>query len=162
MKQIWKDQPVLVPLRSSASVWITRLCGWIWIPALLQEQVQLVSCVRVVCLVLHAWEGGHQRILGPDVQVVVQLPVDLSYFACRVEQTLRGTGAKRDTISSVRGTQSGLRKLIFPARSCKNSTSQSLVQSAEHIQQQKPSSVQGGCCLAFVATVEAVVSPRQR
>lgn len=56
----------------------------------LQKKIQLVSGVCVVCLVLHARERCHQGILSSNIQVVVQLPVDLSYFSSGVKEALHG------------------------------------------------------------------------
>ena len=53
------------------------------------EGVQLGAVVRIVTLVFKAGVARHQRVLAPDVQVVVDLPVDLTHLARRVPQALR-------------------------------------------------------------------------
>lgn len=54
----------------------------------LDHEVQLVPAVRVVVIIVHPRVEGHQRVLGPDVQVVVDAPVHLAHLACWVPQAL--------------------------------------------------------------------------
>lgn len=55
-----------------------------------------VGVCAVLC-VREARHEGHQRVLSPDVQVVVDLPVRLAHLARGVEQTLQHSGGERDS-----------------------------------------------------------------
>jgi len=54
----------------------------------LDEQLELVAGEGVVAVVVQPGVAGHQGVLGPDVQVVVDLPVHLPHLAGRVEESL--------------------------------------------------------------------------
>ena len=60
------------------------------------EDIELMACVGVHAIIGQAWVAGHKRILGPNVEVVVQAPVHLPHLACRMPQPLQGA-----TISAV-------------------------------------------------------------
>ena len=53
------------------------------------KRVQLRTVVAVMPLIFQSWVARHQRVLGSDVQIVVDLPVYLPYFTGRMPQALR-------------------------------------------------------------------------
>lgn len=54
----------------------------------LQNIIQLIADVDVLLIVVHLWIVSDQGVLRADVDGVVDLPVDVSHFPSRVEQTL--------------------------------------------------------------------------
>mmetsp|Transcript_67790 Transcript_67790/g.141343 ORF Transcript_67790/g.141343 Transcript_67790/m.141343 type:complete len:562 (-) Transcript_67790:1430-3115(-) len=65
------------------------------------EVLHLNAAVVVVLVVLEDGVGGHECVLGADVEVVVDLPVHLAHLAGGVEEALEGVlqhaaGAERD------------------------------------------------------------------
>lgn len=54
----------------------------------LQYDIQLVTAVQVVTHVYYSGVACHESILGTNVQVVVDLPVDVTDFSRRMEETL--------------------------------------------------------------------------
>ena len=75
------------------------------------EHVHLVAVVGVDAVVLHARQAGHQRLLGADVQVVVQPPVHRAHLARRVEQALQGVGGGGGREGGVQGVSEYVGKL---------------------------------------------------
>ena len=54
----------------------------------LQDVLQLTADKGVLLVVVHLWVVGDERVLGADVDRVVDLPVDVPHFPGWVEQTL--------------------------------------------------------------------------
>ena len=55
----------------------------------LEDIVELVSGISVLGVVGNSWIGRDESVLGSDVQRVVNLPVDISDLASRMEQALK-------------------------------------------------------------------------
>ena len=93
------------------------------------EDVHLVARERVHALVGQAGVAGHQGVLGADVQVVVQPPVDLPHLARRVPQALRrssftSTSAPRCVHRlQTRGALGGARPTASAVQDCKHTGS---------------------------------------
>jgi hypothetical protein len=54
----------------------------------LDNVVEFVSLVGVLLVILKARIERYETVLSTNVKCVVNLPVDLTDFACRVEKTL--------------------------------------------------------------------------
>ena len=56
---------------------------------LLEHIIQLISRVGVLGVVRDPGVAGNDRVLGADVEGVVDLPVDIADFSSRVKQALK-------------------------------------------------------------------------
>lgn len=57
----------------------------------LHNIIQLVANILVLRIIVYPWVASHKGVLASDVERVVDLPVDVAYFACWVEQALQQT-----------------------------------------------------------------------
>lgn len=59
-----------------------------------QEVVQLIADVGVLLIVVDKGIMCNQRILGANIDGIINLPVHITHFSCWMEQTLKAGDRK--------------------------------------------------------------------